>query len=280
MRSRIAALLLIGLLALAGCAAKDPGPAQASATSAPASATVGDGAPEDTGVLRGLVVDDETVPIPGATVGLTKLDAEVKTDEQGRFEFLGVPLGKTDIVAAKLGYDSVSKRVDVVAGEPMEITLALQPLAVDEAYVEIQPHTAIHHFGATQWVTWAVNLTGNVDQLCSGCVWFVRGDAPDVMFIEFFGKHATSDPQGDSETFWLFRNHYDTAAQVGLHQVALPGGSVTYTQEQLGEKVKVWWAQILCDDSWFCLEEKRDMFVSLFHGYEEVPEGYSVMPKA
>ena len=53
------------------------------------------------------------------------------TDEEGRFELLGVPAGEQEVVAQRIGFGEVALRADVVGGGVVELDIGLQETAVE-----------------------------------------------------------------------------------------------------------------------------------------------------
>lgn len=103
-------LLVLGAIAFAGCSDKkideeDPG----------------DGliVTDDTGVIRGVVVDPAIRPLAGAAVTVADADGVVKeevTGAEGTFGFDGLAEGTYTVRATKLGYNGAPQAVDVTAG--------------------------------------------------------------------------------------------------------------------------------------------------------------------
>lgn len=123
---------LIVSAALAGCA-KSEGAQPAETGPAPVASLepIPDG-----GAIEGVVVDDGQAPLAGALVAIVSLQLQVQTDEGGAFGFRNLPAGAYDVAAAKLGYESVARRVTVDANQVAQAILVLVPLAVEEPYVE------------------------------------------------------------------------------------------------------------------------------------------------
>jgi hypothetical protein len=125
-------ILVAVALAFSGCAG---GSAESSeSTPAPASVIVGDTAAG--GRIVGTVVSDELAPVQGATAGLKGIEITAVSDKEGRFEFQNVPAGQHTLFVARLGYESVPKQVTVNDGETTEVTVSLNPIAVEEDFVE------------------------------------------------------------------------------------------------------------------------------------------------
>ncbi len=96
--------------------------------------------PRATGVVR----TAQGVPVPGVTVRLTD-PATGKawvswTDENGKFDFPGLPAGRYRLEAQQIGFEATAK--DVEAGPsaaPVEVTLKVAPLAAAAAPATTKP---------------------------------------------------------------------------------------------------------------------------------------------
>jgi hypothetical protein len=91
-------------------------------------------ATDDTGVVRGIVVDEAIRPVAGAKVTLPVMGDKARsatTAETGVFAFDGLRPGTYFIQATKPGYMGAQQSVDVVAGvaapEPVKILLQSDP---------------------------------------------------------------------------------------------------------------------------------------------------------
>ena len=82
---------------------------------------------ETTGAIRGVVVSEAIVPIPGVVVQLVD-GANQTTDEEGAFVFNGLAPGDYFVSASKAGYISQQQAATVVAGEEPPITKILLPV--------------------------------------------------------------------------------------------------------------------------------------------------------
>jgi hypothetical protein len=133
---RILAALAVSFLILSGCAAKTPTIAShPEPPKAKLDPTAVAGA--DTGVVQGHVRSDDLLPIAGAIVGLTQSGPEDKTDEAGLFVLRDIAPGKHVLVAQRLGYGSVARSVQVVAGQVATLEITLKAMEVPkEVYSE------------------------------------------------------------------------------------------------------------------------------------------------
>lgn len=89
--------------------------------------------------VRGIVVDEDTqVPLIGATVMLVNSEPlnGVSTDVEGRFELVGVPLGRQTIAVDYLGYEQkLIPQIDVGSGK--EVVLKIQLVESAEQLQEV-----------------------------------------------------------------------------------------------------------------------------------------------
>ena len=90
--------------------------------------------PEKSVPTAGLVRTAQGVPVPGATVRLVHLASGRAwvswTDENGKFQFPGLPAGRYRIEAQQLGFEPASKEVEFAAAAPaIELTIRVAPLA-------------------------------------------------------------------------------------------------------------------------------------------------------
>ena len=148
--------LMLLTIAFAGCASSEGANPQGGG--AGGSGPVATGEPiADAASVQGLVVDDSQAPLEGAIVGLLGLGLQVQTDEAGSFRFENVPPGEHDISAAKLGFASTAKRVNVEASQQLTgVILTLEPVAVEEPYHEsFGPYSGFFH---CMWGTATVDV--------------------------------------------------------------------------------------------------------------------------
>ncbi|MBI2078188.1 MAG: carboxypeptidase regulatory-like domain-containing protein [Euryarchaeota archaeon] len=91
---------------------------------APASAA------DDVGSLRGLVTDDEQRPIAGVEVTLAEIKATTTTDAAGRFTFNDLAPATYSVFFARLGYDALARKVEVKAGEVIDLNVVMEGIPV------------------------------------------------------------------------------------------------------------------------------------------------------
>jgi len=81
--------------------------------------------------LRGSVTDSTGKPLAGAQVTLVELSRVASTDANGSFRLADIPLGRYTIVARRVGYRPVSRRIAVEAGDRTVVELRL-PLIIGD----------------------------------------------------------------------------------------------------------------------------------------------------
>ncbi len=92
----------------------------------------------------GLVRTSQGLAVPGATLRLVELATGrawvTWTDENGKFEFPGLPAGQYRIEAQQLGFEPSSKEIELTAQTPtIELALHIAPLAAPDAEAQPKP---------------------------------------------------------------------------------------------------------------------------------------------
>ena len=110
---RSLSLFLLIAIAFAGCA-EDGGPA----TDGPEETAVDEElqATDETGVIRGVVVDETVTPVVGAKVLVKGVELEETTNDDGSFGFSDLEPGTYFLEISKIGFDAVQTSAEVVAG--------------------------------------------------------------------------------------------------------------------------------------------------------------------
>jgi hypothetical protein len=274
-RGALVAALVLALV-FAGCSG-DSGDAKESPSPTGGTGDGGAGEGEEKGVIKGLVMDDESAPIAAARVGILKLNLEIETDELGGFQFLNVPVGTYDLAADRLGYQGAGKKVTVKVGEASNVIFELKKLVIKEPLYYSYPHNALHHVGET-YVTWAIGLTGNRVN-CDGCAWtLVPPKGPSHGLVEIQGRHTVPNPQGDKEHYWIFNTGNGNGTLIAEAESLLPF-RLTFNNETMGQ-TKNFWSELLCENFWFCVEERREVWITFFYEYDEVPDDFTAFPPA
>lgn len=137
MRGLLALPLL--LLAFAGCA--DEAGSSETADEDLGGADEGLVATDDTGIIRGVVVDQTITPVEGATISIQGTETSATSNAAGGFGFDGLDAGTYFLAVEKFGFGSVQQSVEVVAGvaTPPVVRILL------EAEPSLQPYVAAEH---------------------------------------------------------------------------------------------------------------------------------------
>lgn len=133
------------MLVLSGCAGESDtkGADDPNKSVAPPTISVDNG-DSGTAIIRGAVINDETLPIAGVRVGLLAAHLletpTVTTDESGGFGFEGISAGTYTVLAQKFGYrDAQVQNIQVADGETREETIILKPLPSATPHTHIVP---------------------------------------------------------------------------------------------------------------------------------------------
>ena len=85
--------------------------------------------------ISGYVFDEQGLSLPGATVRIASLDRGAVTDQAGRFVMTNVPEGTHALEVSYLGFQPVTRQVDVSADVEVEFTLTPGLIQGDEVMV-------------------------------------------------------------------------------------------------------------------------------------------------
>jgi len=80
---------------------------------------------QTTGVVRGKIIDSDSLPVPGASVVIAETRLGTVTDNAGTYAIRGVPSGAQIIRAARIGLTPLSKSITVVAGGETVVDLVM-----------------------------------------------------------------------------------------------------------------------------------------------------------
>lgn len=83
------------------------------------------------GVIRGKVIDDQNLSLPGANVVLEGTGKGSVTNQLGDFILLDVPAGNYKVVVTYLGYNSSSREVTLADGQTLDLRFQLDPGTLD-----------------------------------------------------------------------------------------------------------------------------------------------------
>ncbi len=168
-------------------------------------------ATEDTGVVRGVVVDNTISPIAGATITLKGPGLETMSNEVGAFGFAGVDPGQYFLEATKVGFQTVQANVLVEAGvdQPPVVRMVLE--ADPSSIPFVLPMHFSGHMGCSL-------------SYIALCGLPVISDASEDSFLATFPFDST--PQWiNLESVW--EGTQPTGDQMNLNMGATPAGPAT-----------------------------------------------------
>lgn len=174
MRLRWLASLSILLIVLSGCVGAAPGDTAGQDATGPANLPDAPEpeANETTGSLTGVVTGDEGLPIPNVAVVVVETLAETRTDKAGRYTFNGLDATEYRLVFERVGYEEVTRKAEVRAGEVTELDVVLPALEIQiEPYHTSFSKKAYLHFGQyqTQLLLNHVNNSNMNEATCDPC---------------------------------------------------------------------------------------------------------------
>ena len=79
------------------------------------------------GVIRGLVLDENNLGMPGAAVLIEDLLQGAITDARGNFDFYNLPTGDYTLTVSYMGYEERTERVSVAPGSSASVRIPLTP---------------------------------------------------------------------------------------------------------------------------------------------------------
>jgi len=77
--------------------------------------------------FAGVVLDEASLPMPGANVLIEELNRGTVTDVDGKFEFFDLPSGDYQLKVSFMGYDPRMESINVAAGQAELLKLSLNP---------------------------------------------------------------------------------------------------------------------------------------------------------
>lgn len=79
----------------------------------------------DTGVIKGTILDTRQQPLPGINVGLQGTTYGAPTDERGEYIIKNVEDGSYTLVVSGIGFETQKKKVNIQAGKTLEVSYKL-----------------------------------------------------------------------------------------------------------------------------------------------------------
>ena len=89
------------------------------------------------GVVRGTITDENGIYVPGASVMIQQLKKGTVTDFDGEFTLLEIPQGTYELAVKYLGYETITKEVEVEAGKTTTVKLVLNAAETTLGTVQI-----------------------------------------------------------------------------------------------------------------------------------------------
>jgi hypothetical protein len=131
---RVVAVLAVLLVGFAGCV--ESGPAVKGSGDEPTVPTVPVDESKPTGILEGVVTDEEGVPVANVSLTLVGLKVSANTTAAGLYRFGKVNAGDYFLVAVRAGYHKAQVGAHVVADEVNRVDVTLRAVPVPVPRVE------------------------------------------------------------------------------------------------------------------------------------------------
>lgn len=275
--------LLTAAVALAGCS----GGGNGGSADEPDTGDLDLVATEDTGIIRGVVVDDRIVPLAGVKVTLAGVAKETVSNEVGGFGFDGLEPGTYFIEAAKPGFRTIQQGTEVKAGvaEPpiVRILLAADPTT--------RPSYEVFHFQGYLECSFVAGTpyTGGYFMPCD--VPFAGPIGSDNNYMEYpIAGNASwihvslvwdaTQAFGRNLYFNVLDNYgeYNVPVWSGGPSPLLGDANATAIAESKINEQQSFIIEVASDgEAGFAgasLKQSFDAFIVVFHGFEP-PEGYN-----
>lgn len=133
-----------------------------------------------TGSIRGNIIDDEGMPMVGATIIIDKTTTGTTTDANGNYQLLGVPVGKQKIRFSFIGYIEEVREVEIKKGGVVVLDIHMNEVAV-----EIQGVVA---YGQARGQNAAINQQLNAKGISNIISAEKLQELPDVNVAEAIGR--------------------------------------------------------------------------------------------
>lgn len=245
--------LSLVVVAFAGCAEETPGEAadgDSDFDDVPVTVT------DDTGAIRGVVVNDAIVPIAGAAVSFTVAPGDertTKSDAEGRFAFSEVPPGTYFLEATKVVHESAQASVTVVAGveQPPIVKVQLTRQFTQDPYLETQQYFGFvgcaYNFGISST---CVNDYTRIAPVCG------NGCAPQVTGIVDQREYRSEVGPGWQSIIWEMAWDSSVSGTAEEMQITVSfaeriGASHWYTSTSMGQPYR-----LQCDVGVVCAEQQ------------------------
>ena len=79
------------------------------------------------GTLKGRVIDELGLPLPGASVFLTDLEKGMPTDANGYFSLVELPVGNHQLKVTFIGYKTIEKTIAIIDGSTTTENFTMEP---------------------------------------------------------------------------------------------------------------------------------------------------------
>lgn len=80
---------------------------------------------QDKGILKGRILDDNNLPLPGATVLIESLKTGTTSNFDGNFTMVNLPVGTYDLTVSYIGFETQNISVEIASGITAEVKVSM-----------------------------------------------------------------------------------------------------------------------------------------------------------
>jgi hypothetical protein len=236
-----------------------------------------------------VVVDDESLPIAGANVGIVETNAQTSTDPAGRFTFNELEPGTYRVIVERLGFEGTARKTDVVAGEVTDVSISLKTLNVDDVpYYTLIPRNVLFHVDnwfASQYADHIAvysNQSAVNGLKCSPCTYVLHIEpSPESVATEVRWTPSGNPAVNPDVQLWYNKDWSDTSAgayvcgqfiQKQPFSQIWPDACVANAKKV--DKIKLYF---LGSAYGISIEHKVESYTTFAYN-GELPDGYTALP--
>ncbi len=135
---------------------------------------------DGTGSIRGKIIDEEGLPMVGATIILNQTTTGAITDINGDYQLLGVPEGKQTIKVSFIGYTEEVREIDVLPNKVVNVNIQMKLSAAEISGIEV--------YGQARGQLAAINEQLNAKGIINVVSSERMQELPDVNIAEAVGR--------------------------------------------------------------------------------------------
>lgn len=287
-------LLLAGVLA--GCADSGGAPEEQDTTGLDEELV----ATEDTGIIRGIVVDGAIVPVEGVRITIDSAGLETVTNEAGEFGFQGLEPGTYFLEAERLGFLPAQQSTEVQAGveRPPLVRVLMERDKTFNPYSTTQYYQGFYECGSSVVVlcgapniltgsqvtsdtsTPVIHVDGPPTFVQTEMVW----ESSQALSRALYFEMEAIDGCPDRDRTFLANAEGESPIRARANQTLLAEATIgvddcgiyhsVFSGDATNRAVCV--PGTLCPGVGFSIQQEFEWFITEFHGYEPPEEWWFI----